>query len=101
MDISHAVHQLVRHVADPCDRHWVACKRVFCYLRGTLSHALNVNTGSPSSTVTAYSDSVWVDDPDERRSSPGYICSVGGSVVSAHSNFQRTAREYVAAADSF
>ena len=39
-DISYAISRLSRYTHNPSEIHWIALKRVFRYLRGTLDYAL-------------------------------------------------------------
>lgn len=56
--------------------HWTAVKRILRYLSGTLDYGLHI-TKSSHLSLTAFSDSDWASDPDDRRSTSGWCVFVG------------------------
>jgi hypothetical protein len=62
-DIAYDVNQVCLHMHSPCDVHWSLVKRIFCYLRGTMSHDIHIHS-SPSTAMVAYSDIDWAGCPD-------------------------------------
>jgi hypothetical protein len=60
-------------VANPTDDHWHALERVMCYLKGTMRYGIYY-TGYPR-VLEGYSDSNWISNADEIKSTSGYIHS--------------------------
>jgi hypothetical protein len=73
----------------PTQLHWQAVKRLLRYLKGTIHHGLSL-TRSTSTTLSAFSDSDWAGNPDDRTSTTAYILFLGGNVVSWASRKQRS-----------
>jgi len=74
-DISFAVSELSRFVADPGQNHMSAAKRVLRYLRGTKDLGLQYTrpTGSSANRLHGYVDSDWAGCADKRKSTTGYV----------------------------
>jgi hypothetical protein len=87
-DISHAVGQLARFVANPGLRHWAAAKRVLRYLNGTRSLGISFDGNQPLELL-GYADADWAGS-EERRSTSGYIFTYGGGAISWRSQRQPT-----------
>ena len=79
-DISFAVSKLSRFMSNPRDNHWRALERVMRYLRGTMSYGIHY-TGYPG-VLEGYSDSNWISDADEIKTTSEYIFTLGGVAVS-------------------
>jgi hypothetical protein len=79
-DISFSVNQLCQHMHAPTSAHWSAAKRVLRYLKSSVDHGLHY-TKSPLH-LTAYCDSDWAGDPDDRRSTTGFAIFLGSNLVS-------------------
>ncbi|KAH9324677.1 hypothetical protein KI387_004855, partial [Taxus chinensis] len=103
-DIAHAVGAVSRFMSDPGKEHWQAVKWILRYLRGTMGTVL-CYSGSDT-TLRGYVDSDMAGDVDSRRSTTGYIYTVGGTAVSWISRLQKlvalstTEAEYVAATEA-
>jgi hypothetical protein len=80
-DISYAVHQLTRQVADPRPDHWRAAQRVLRYLSCTRSRALTFRRSPAPFEFIGYSDADWAGDKGNRRSTSGVIFMLGGAAV--------------------
>ena len=99
-DIAHAVEVVSRYMNDPSKEHCMVVKWILRYLRGTTSHALCF--GGSSTVLQGYVDSDMAGDKDSRRSTIGYVFTVGGIAVSWISKLQKvvalssTEAEYVA-----
>jgi hypothetical protein len=63
LDIAYAVKQLCQHMHSPSTTHWIAAKRVLCYLKHTLDHGLLFTPGNVH--LQAYNDSYWARNPDD------------------------------------
>ena len=85
--------------------HWLAAKRILRYLANTKSHGV-VYTQEESYELTAYCDSDWGSDLDDRKSVSGYVVyAQGGPIVWKSKKQPTVARssceaEYVALADT-
>lgn len=60
--------------------HWTVAKCVLHYMKHTLDFSLFYKPGSFS--IDAYCDSNWAGDPDDRRSTSGYVVYVGPNLIS-------------------
>ncbi|XP_016168266.1 uncharacterized protein LOC107610775 [Arachis ipaensis] len=103
-EISYSVHKLAQFIQSPLKSHWKMIKRVLRYLNGTFNHGLHLKKEG-SMTITAYSDSDWAEDPDDRKSTSGYCIFLGSNLVSWGSRKQTavakssTETEYRSVAD--
>ena len=90
-DISYAVSALSQYSARPSTAHFDALKRVFRYLHGSADQALTY-TGTTDTTprVTAYVDSDYASNPENRRSVTGYAFVLCGGLISWASRRQKT-----------
>jgi hypothetical protein len=78
--ISFSVNQLCQHMHAPTSTHWSASKRVLRYLKSSVDHGLHYTKGPLH--LSAYCDSDWVGDPDDRRSTSGFAVFLGRNLVS-------------------
>jgi hypothetical protein len=103
-DIAHAVGVVRRYMNNPCKEHWEAVKWILRYLRGTTTHALCF--GGSDTFLQGYVDLDMAGDKDNRRSTTGYVFTIGGTTVSWISKLQKvvslstTEAEYVAATEA-
>lgn len=65
-DISYVVNKVCQFMNTPKLSHWVAVKRILCYLKATINHGLFFSSQS-SFKLQAYSDVDWAGCPDDRR----------------------------------
>jgi len=89
LDIAFTVHKLSQFMHKPTQLHWQVVKRLLCYLKGTIYHGLSL-TCSTSTTLSAFSDSNWAGNPDDRTSTTVYILFLGGNFISWASRKQRS-----------
>ena len=84
-DISFAVSELSCFVSNPGKPHLEAAKRVFRYVKKTITFGL-VYRLSPSEmqpkTLWGYVDSDWAGCPDSRCSTLGFIFMLNGAAIS-------------------
>jgi hypothetical protein len=80
-DITYAVQQVCLHMHDPREQHLAAIKHILRYIKGTLSHGLQLHSSSPASMVT-YTDADWVGCPDTRCSTSGFCVYLGDNLIS-------------------
>jgi hypothetical protein len=103
-DIAHAVGVVSRYMNNPGKEHWEAVKWILRYLRGTATHALCF--GGSDTVLQGYVDSDMAGDKDSRRSTTGYVFTIGGTTISWISKLQKvvalstTEAEYVVATEA-
>lgn len=103
-DISYTVGVLARFSKNPGMQHWKAVKHLFRYLKGSLDFKLTYSPlSNPSEMFTTYTDADHAGNPDNGRSTGGYIVKMGTGAISWSSRLQAivalstTEAEYVAA----
>jgi hypothetical protein len=85
-DIAYAVSVVSRFAANPDQSHKAAVTRILRYLRKTVNYVL-VFKGTLSD-LAGYTDADWAGDLSTRRSTSGFIFSVGSAVISWSSKLQ-------------
>jgi hypothetical protein len=88
-DLSYSVSKLTQFLNCFRFSHWNAALRVVRYLIGSRSLALTLG-GTSEINLVGFSDSLYADCPDTRRSCMGYCFSLGGGVISWSSRKQKT-----------
>lgn len=79
-DISTAVSEVCRYMANPGEEHWIAVKRIMRYLNQP-NPGIRFD-GRKGMTLWAHCDSDFAGDLDKRRSRTGYVTQLGGGPVS-------------------
>ncbi|RVW74857.1 Retrovirus-related Pol polyprotein from transposon TNT 1-94 [Vitis vinifera] len=103
-DIAHAVGVVSRFMSRPGKQHWEAVKWILRYLKGSLDTCLCF-TGV-SLKLQGYVDADFAGDIDSRKSTTGFVFTLGGTAISWVSNLQKivtlstTEAEYVAATEA-
>jgi hypothetical protein len=103
-DIAHAVGVVSRYMNNPGKEYWEVVKWILRYLRGNTTHALCF--GGSYTFLQGYVDSDMAGDKDSRRSTIGYVFTIGGTTVSWISKLQKvvalstTELEYVVATEA-
>eukprot|EP00253_Pinus_taeda_P035347 PITA_35347 len=87
-DISFAVSYISRFMSAPKVDHWIAAKRVLRYVRGTSNYGL-LYTRSSDPILSGYTDSDWTGSVDDRKSTAGYVFSLGSGAVTWTSKKQQ------------
>ena len=80
-DIAYATNQLARFLSNPGESHFVAAKRVLRYLKGTQHLCFQYHRSSVGNILTAYCDSDFAGDPEDRRSVSGFILFLNGGPI--------------------
>ncbi|KAK6124252.1 hypothetical protein DH2020_042004 [Rehmannia glutinosa] len=88
-EISYSVNKVSQYMVNPLDSHWKAVKRILRYLAGTPDVGLNF-TAATHLILTAFSDSDWAADLDDRRSTSGFCVYLGSNLASWSSKNQHT-----------
>lgn len=102
-DIAYAVSVLSRFSKSPGPMHWNALKNLLRYLKGTKDYKLRYAPDPTSELLTTYSDADHGGNPDNKRSTSGYVVKMGTGAISWSSRLQpfvtlsTTEAEYVAA----
>jgi hypothetical protein len=64
----------------PHEIHWKAAKRILRYVRGTVQFGIHyISGGTP--LLVGFTDLDWAGDPDDRKSTAGYVFSLGSGPV--------------------
>lgn len=103
-DIAQAVGVVSRYMSCPGKQHWEAVKWILRYLRGTAGYALYFRKNN--SGLQGYVDADMAGDLDGRKSTTGYVYTMGGTAISWVSKLQKivalstTEAEYVAVTEA-
>ncbi|GJY14737.1 retrotransposon protein, putative, ty1-copia subclass [Tanacetum coccineum] len=79
-DLAYAVSRLSRYTSNPSVAHWKAMTRVLHYLRYNRDYGLHYDRYP--AIIEGYSDSNWISDIKDSRSTSGYVFTLGGAVIS-------------------
>ncbi|PNX68838.1 putative copia-type protein, partial [Trifolium pratense] len=102
-DLAFSVCLIARYTDKPTDMHLTAAKRILRYLKGTMSLGILYKRGIEIQ-LQGWTDSDYVGDIDDRRSTSSYIFKHGSSAISWSSKkkpivtLSTTEAEFVAAA---
>jgi hypothetical protein len=80
---------LSKFVNDPSAEHEVAFKRVLRYLRGTTGEGVTYK-GQGSALLEGWADADYAGDPEDRKSTSGFLLTINGRPVSWTSRKQKT-----------
>ncbi|KAH9752503.1 Integrase catalytic domain-containing protein [Citrus sinensis] len=103
-DICFAVWMISSYQSNPGPEHWTAVKHIIKYLKRTKNYML-VYSGDELISV-GYTDSDFMSDKDSRKSTSGYVFTLGSGAISWRSVKQSciadsiTEAEYVAASEA-
>ncbi|KAM1777797.1 hypothetical protein ACFX11_044412 [Malus domestica] len=87
-DVAYSVNQVCQFMHSPLQSHFVAVKRILRYLRGSMSLGLCFKPGMLD--IKAYTDVDWAGDPNDRRSTTGFVVFLGCNLISWSSKKQHT-----------
>ena len=89
-DISFTVSSLCRFIGNPGRKHWKAVQHLFRYLQGTkdLKLVYQGDRYDPQAVFSAFSDADHAGNPDNGKSTSGYVLRIGGGAVSWSSKLQ-------------
>lgn len=87
-DLAFAVSVVSRDAFNPNSLHWLAVKRIFRYLKGSLQ--LQLTFRGPIQVLSGFPDADWAGDHDTRRSTSGYVFNIGSGAISWSSKRQPT-----------
>jgi len=86
-NISHVVGFVSRYMNNPGKEHWEVVKWILEYLRGIATHALFFVVSNI--VLHGYVDLDMAGDKDSRRSTTGYVFTIGGTTVSCILKLQK------------
>ncbi|KAM0960323.1 hypothetical protein ACFX2I_025293 [Malus domestica] len=87
-DIAFSVHQVCQFMHSPMDSHYAAVKRILRYLKGSPDLGIQLTPGELD--LHAFSDADWAGDPNDRRSTTGFVVYLGPNPISWSSKKQST-----------
>lgn len=85
-DLAFAVSILSRFSTNPGELHWMLAKRVLRYLKGTSHYGIKYTKNQD--LLTAYTDSDWAGDVDDRKSCTGNVIILANGPISWKSKKQ-------------
>jgi hypothetical protein len=90
-DLAFAVNKVCQFLFAPRCTHWAAMKRILRYVHGTLTYGLHLRRPtSPPDILSAFSDTDWAGNSDDRRSTGGYAIFYCGNLISWSAKKQAT-----------
>ncbi|XP_043692912.1 uncharacterized mitochondrial protein AtMg00810-like [Telopea speciosissima] len=89
LDIPYSVNKVCQYMHSPTTEHWVAIKRILCYIKDTLDLGIYLCVSS-SLHLSAYTDADWTGCSDDRLSTGGYCIYLGDNLVYWGSKKQHT-----------
>eukprot|EP00253_Pinus_taeda_P021981 PITA_21981 len=79
-DLSFAVGLVARFMQNPRESHWKAAKRILRYVRGTVQFGIHYSAKA-APLLVGFTDSDWAGDPDDRKSTAGYVFTLGSGPI--------------------
>ena len=89
-DLAYSVSKLAQFMSNPREEHWTALKRVLRYLQGTRELGICYSKTEGELTLSAWTDASWGEDPDDSRSTNGYVILMQGGPVAWKSQKQQS-----------
>eukprot|EP00253_Pinus_taeda_P010927 PITA_10927 len=75
-DLSIVVGLVARFMKTPCESHWKAAKRILRYVHGTVQLGIHYSAEA-SPLLVGFTNSDWAGDPDDQKSTTGYVFTLG------------------------
>ncbi|XP_039117464.1 secreted RxLR effector protein 161-like [Dioscorea cayenensis subsp. rotundata] len=79
-DIMFAVSMVARFMHSPSVHHLGAVKRILSYVKGTIGFGIHYKKGE-NFKLLGYSDNDWGGSQDDRKSTSGWVFSLGSGVI--------------------
>ena len=79
-DLSYVVGAVSRYMQEPHELHWNAAKRILRYVQGTITFGIHYAAGT-ALNLLGFTDSDWVGDSIDRKSTSGYSLSLGSGPI--------------------
>ncbi|GAA0159048.1 transmembrane signal receptor [Lithospermum erythrorhizon] len=80
-DIMHATCLISRYMSRPTELHLQAAKRILRYLKGSMNMRILYQRNSIKEELKAYTDSDYVGDYDDKKSTSGYVFVLNGGAI--------------------
>ncbi|CAA7062306.1 unnamed protein product [Microthlaspi erraticum] len=97
-DVMFASSYLSRYMSAPLMKHYQEAKRVLRYIKGTSNFGV-LFTSVESPELLGYSDSDWGGSVEDKKSTSGYVFTLGSGMFSWQSNKQQTVAQSTAEAE--
>lgn len=85
-DLVYAVGEASQHSSNPRKIHWLAIKRIFCYLKGRANKGITygpfINQINDPTTLVGYTHADWAGEIDGRKSTLGYTFILANGAIS-------------------
>ena len=79
-NLSFVIGHVSYYMKTPHEIHWKAAKRILWYIQGTIQFGIHYSTwGKP--LLVGFTNSDWAEDPDDQKSTAGYVFSLGSGPV--------------------
>jgi len=88
-DLAYSISRLAQFMSNPTEDHWKALKRILRYLQSTKDLGICYAKSPGNLTVSAWTDASWGEDPDDSRSTNGYVILMAGGPVAWKSQKQQ------------
>eukprot|EP00253_Pinus_taeda_P023820 PITA_23820 len=79
-DLSFAIGLVACFLQNPRESHWKAAKRILRYVRGTVQFGIHYSAKA-TPLLVGFTDSDWAGDPDDRKSTAGYVFTLGSGPI--------------------
>jgi hypothetical protein len=76
LDISFVVGIVPWYMKKPHESHWKEAKRILHYVHGTVQFGIHYSSGG-TTLLVGFTDSDWVSNPNDQKSTAGYVFSLG------------------------
>jgi hypothetical protein len=80
LDLSFVVVLVSRYMQTPHESHWKATKRILHYVHGIVQFRIHYSSGG-APLLVGFTDLDWVGDPDDHKSTVGYVFSLASRPV--------------------
>ncbi|CAL2228237.1 unnamed protein product [Prunus armeniaca] len=87
-DIAYAINYACQFLQQPTTTHLIVVKRILRYIQGTLDYGIQFTSGFLE--LQAYTDADWAGDPNDRKSTSGYVVFLGRNPISWGAKKQTT-----------
>ena len=79
-DLSFVIVRVSCYMQTPHESHWKAAKIILRYIQGTIQFGIHYSTGW-TPLLVGFTNLDWVGDPDDQKSTAGYVFSLGSGPV--------------------
>lgn len=74
-----AINKVSQYMQSPHDNHWIAMKRISCYVKGTMDYGLLFRPYDVR--LIGFADVGWASSVEDRKSSSGFCLYLGDNIV--------------------